>query len=144
MFSRPHNGLFGAGRQYYRIFRIKIGDRFGVILCRSRDPCLGDLLGKLHLVVGGVCWHNYDRAANSRLLASAFMAVSPNFVVGRDDPPAIYCRQETRHVLGYSIGSAILDTLPPLTIAIVAIVVIGFVVCDRLNARRRRRNPQGV
>ena len=48
------------------------------------------------------------------------------------------------HVLGYSIGSAIVDTLLPLTIGIVAIGVIGFVVYDRLNARRRRRNAQGV
>jgi hypothetical protein len=40
------------------------------------------------------------------------------------------------HVLGYTIGSAIVDTLLPLTIGIVAIGVIGFVVYERLNARR--------
>jgi hypothetical protein len=48
------------------------------------------------------------------------------------------------HVLGYGIGSAIVDTLLPLAIGIVAIGVIGFVVYERLNARRRRRNSLGV
>jgi hypothetical protein len=51
------------------------------------------------------------------------------------------------HVLGYTIGSAIVDTLLPLTIGIVAIGVIGFALVfayERLNARRRRGKPQGV
>jgi hypothetical protein len=51
------------------------------------------------------------------------------------------------HVLGYGIGSAIVETLLPLVIGIVAIGVIGFVlvlVYQRANVRRRRRSPQGV
>jgi hypothetical protein len=43
------------------------------------------------------------------------------------------------HVLGYSIGSAIIDTLLPVTIGIVAIGVIGFVAYDRL-----RHAPSGA
>jgi hypothetical protein len=51
------------------------------------------------------------------------------------------------HVLGYGIGSAIVDTLLPVAIGIVAIGVIGFALFlgyDRLNARRRPGKPQGV
>jgi hypothetical protein len=51
------------------------------------------------------------------------------------------------HVLGYGIGSAIVDTLLPLTIGIVAIGLIGFALFlgyERLNARRRRRSLLGV
>ena len=50
-------------------------------------------------------------------------------------------------VLGYGIGSAVVDTLLPLAIGIVAIGVIGFAafaVYKRLGALRRRRNPLGV
>jgi hypothetical protein len=45
------------------------------------------------------------------------------------------------HVLGYGIGSAIVDTLLPLATGIVAIGMIGFALflgCERVNARRAR------
>jgi hypothetical protein len=51
------------------------------------------------------------------------------------------------HVLGYSIGSAIIDTVLPLAIGIVAVSVVGlagFVVHQRLSVVRRRRNPLDV
>jgi hypothetical protein len=51
------------------------------------------------------------------------------------------------HVLGYSIGSAIIDTLLPLAIGIVAFGMISLALVlayERVNARRRRGNPQGV
>jgi hypothetical protein len=51
------------------------------------------------------------------------------------------------HVLGYSIGSAIIETVLPLAIGIVAISVAGlagFVVYQRLSVDRRRRNPLDV
>jgi hypothetical protein len=51
------------------------------------------------------------------------------------------------YVLGYGIGSAIVDTLLPLATGIVPLVVIGFAafaVYKRVSAPRRRRNPLDV
>jgi hypothetical protein len=51
------------------------------------------------------------------------------------------------YVLGYGIGSAVVDTLLPLGIGIVATGVIGLaavVVHKRLSAQRRQRNPLGT
>jgi hypothetical protein len=51
------------------------------------------------------------------------------------------------YVLGYGIGSAVVDTLLPLAIGIVATGVIGFAafaVYKRLSSPRRRRKPLGV
>jgi hypothetical protein len=51
------------------------------------------------------------------------------------------------YVLGYGIGSAVVDTLLPLAIGIVATGVIGLavlVVYKRVSASRRRPKPLGV